>query len=397
MGHVLCCWELGAGYGHLYRLLPIAEALTRAGHQVSLVSKDIERAKPIFEPLGIQLLSAPVWSTPRRSFALSVNYSQNLLRNGYWHSPSLQKRVEGWLAIFNTYQPDLVIAEHAPTALLAARLADLPRGVTGTGFTMPPRLTPMPGIQPWFPLPEHHLQQTEREFLEIVNPVIRSLGGRDLVTVAEIFDQAESFLCTFPELDHYSKREPADYLGPILYTPDHQPATWPDFEGRRVFLYMHSCNRMLRPVLALLKELPVSVLACISGMPTDEIHTWEGDNLRIVTHPVNLAEVAKNCRLMISQGGANTGIYMLLHGVPIFLLPLELEQMLWAYRLSQQRLADTVNYFSSQPKIQINLMQLLESDTISNQAKKFSERYVNYDPHQTIQLIVKKCSLLINA
>src|SRR3989304_7797751 len=144
MGQVLCCWELGAGYGHLYRLLPIVRELIRAGHQVTVVSKDPQRAQSIFEPLGTPVISAPVWSAPSRPFPLSINYSQNLFRNGYWHSPSLTQRVKGWLAVFDDSQPDFVLAEHAPTALLAARLANLPRGVTGTGFTLPPGLAPMP-------------------------------------------------------------------------------------------------------------------------------------------------------------------------------------------------------------------------------------------------------------
>ena len=395
MGHILCCWELGAGYGHLYRLLPIISELLRVGHHVSIVSKDVERARRVFDTFSLETIPAPVASAPPKSFSLSQNYSENLLRNGYWHLPSLQQRLKDWLALFEAYQPDLVLAEHAPTALLAARLADLPHGVIGTGFSVPPRLIPMPGIQPWFHLPKRQLLNIEVAFLERLNPVIRSLGGRELTAVAEMFDQAEPFLCTFPELDHYTIREDVAYLGPILYTPEHQPAIWPEFDGTRIFLYMHAANRMLRPVLKFLKSLPVAVLACITAMPPDEIHQWEGENLHIHTNPVNLSEVVKNCQLMISQGGFNTGVYMLLHGVRLFLLPLELEQMLWAYRLSQQGLATTVNFFSGHPKIESNLLQVLESDTISNNVSKFSERYSEYNPNQTVQRVVKKCVQLI--
>jgi UDP:flavonoid glycosyltransferase YjiC (YdhE family) len=98
---------------------------------------------------------------------------------------------------------------------------------------------------------------------------------------------------------------------------------------------------------------------------------------------------------MISQGGTNTGTYMLLHGVPIFILPLELEQMLWAYRLSQQGLAATVNYFSQQPNIESKLRNILESDTLTQQAKKFSQRYAHYNQNETIEHIVEKCSKLV--
>ncbi|MDW7755895.1 MAG: hypothetical protein SCH68_12095, partial [Brevefilum sp.] len=137
MGHVLCCWELGAGYGHLYRLLPIISELLRIGHHVSLVSKDAERARLVFDTLDIEIISAPDITSPPKSFSLSQNYSQNLLRNGYWHLPSLHQRLVDWLALFAVCQPDFILAEHAPTALLAAKLTKLSRGVIGTGFTVP--------------------------------------------------------------------------------------------------------------------------------------------------------------------------------------------------------------------------------------------------------------------
>ena len=394
MGRVLCCWELGAGYGHLYRLLPIAEALTQAGYQVTLVTRSIERARSTFTQLEIEIFPAPSWLTPAKSFPLSLNYPQNLLRNGYWHALSLQQRLIDWLSLFDTHQPDLILAEHAPTALLAARIREIPRCVTGTGFTLPPRVTPIPGIQPWFPLPEHQLTQIENNFLAIVNPLIKTLGGEELASVSGIFDQAEPFLCTLPELDHYPMRDKAEYLGPILFTPNQQDTTWPENDGMRIFLYMNSANRFLRPVLSILKELPVSALAFISALPEDEIQIWETDNLRIVLQPVNLSQVVNECQLVISQGGTNTGTFMLLNGIPLFILPLELEQMLWAYRLSQQGLAASVNYFSKQPDILSKLQSILESDALAQQAKNFSQRYANYAQEQTIQHIVEKCSAL---
>ena len=49
MGQIVCCWELGGGYGHIYRLLPIAKQFSLHGLQVVLVCKDSERARPDFE------------------------------------------------------------------------------------------------------------------------------------------------------------------------------------------------------------------------------------------------------------------------------------------------------------------------------------------------------------
>ena len=178
MIRILCCWEIGAGYGHLYRLFPLVEELINKEIEVLIVTKDLSRTKSIFDPLGVTCFQAPSIQTPPRQFPFSINYAQNLLRNGFWHTPSLQARLREWLELFDQFQPDLILAEHAPAALLAARLAGLRRAVIGTGFTIPPSVSPMPTIQPWFPVPRTRLIQSEEEFLSGVNPVLVEMGGK---------------------------------------------------------------------------------------------------------------------------------------------------------------------------------------------------------------------------
>lgn len=56
----------------------------------------------------------------------------------------------------------LVIADHAPAALLAARTLGLPAATLDSGFSVPPPETPFPSLRPWLAVP----QETANAVLE---------------------------------------------------------------------------------------------------------------------------------------------------------------------------------------------------------------------------------------
>ena len=389
----MCCWEIGAGYGHLFRLFPLVCELLDREHEVLVVVPDNTHASQVFEQLDITLLPAPTSQAPGKNFSLSLNYAQNLLRNGFWHAPTLQSRLRDWLALFDAYQPDFILAEHSPSALLAARLAGLRRAAIGTGFTIPRLVSPMPAIQPWFDIPQSHLLQIESEFLALVNPVLAELGGKPLANVADIFAGAEIFLCTFVELDHYSNRTQMPYCGPIVYSPPQRKPDWPTINGKRVFLYMRAANRYLRPLLDQLHQMSLSVLACVPDLPETEMDTLQRSHLHITTEPVDLQQVALDCCLMISQGGTNSGTLMLLSGVPVLVCPLELEQTLWAYRITAKKLGSMVNPFNPEPNYQAKIDFILNATEIRDQVQNFSDRYTLFDSRQSVREIANRITI----
>jgi UDP:flavonoid glycosyltransferase YjiC (YdhE family) len=396
MSRILCCWEIGAGFGHLYRLYPLVEELLKNDHDVMVISTDLCRAKQVFEPFNIPIFTAPSNQAPHKKFPPSLNYAQNLLRNGFWHTQSLRSRLGEWLELFNTIQPDFILAEHSPVALIAARLAGLPRAAIGTGFTIPPLVSPMPTIQPWFNLPQSRLLQIEDEFLTQVNPVVVNLGGTPLKAVANIFDGAEIFLCTLPELDHYNQRVQMSYSGPILHSPQHQKPEWPGGDQIKVFVYMRAVNRFLMPLLDQLQQLPLSVLACIPDLPETERHNLQQPNLLITTDPVDLNQVAVDCSLMISQGGTNSGTLMLLSGVPVLVCPLELEQAMWAHRITTQGLGDMVNIFNPNPDLKAKIDLNLNNTDLVDRVRKFAQRNSTFETQQTVRDIANRIILTVN-
>lgn len=340
-----------------------------------------------------QIVQAPIWQAPRKSHPLSQTYAENLSRNGYWHKDSLQDQLKGWLALLEDCRPDLILAEHAPSALLAARHANLPRAAIGTGFTIPPLEEPMPGFQPWFALPKQYLQESEQAFLDCVNTVLRELGAAPLHAVADIFEGAVRFLCTFPELDHYGVRADAAYCGPVIYTPQDRKESWTSNARDNVFIYLHANNPFFRPIIARIKEMQQPTVAFVPGLSDDERHSLQAGTLTIVNDPVNLKAAASHCQLMICHGGHNAGTLMLLAGVPLLICPSQLEQAIWAYRICEQGLGVMFNYFDSHPDIGKKLESAFTFPV--KPVADFAKKYDQFDSRVVVGDVASKCLELV--
>jgi hypothetical protein len=145
MGTVLLTWELGAGIGHLMRLRPIGEELIRRGHRVVAAVRDLTGVGEAFAGSGIAWMPAPI--IPRRGpafFAPTHGFAQILGNIGFASAPMLATLFAAWNTIFDAVRPDLVVADHSPTALLALRGRPIRRVNMGLGFFCPPDAFPLP-------------------------------------------------------------------------------------------------------------------------------------------------------------------------------------------------------------------------------------------------------------
>lgn len=65
------------------------------------------------------------------------SYSELLSLMGHLDPAVLVGYLAAWRELFTSLSADLVIADHAPTALLAAHSLNLPACAIGTGFVLP--------------------------------------------------------------------------------------------------------------------------------------------------------------------------------------------------------------------------------------------------------------------
>jgi hypothetical protein len=80
--------------------------------------------------------------------ATPFSFADILLGSGYGDARTLTSLLEGWIRIFERWRPDLVVADSAPTALIAARILRIRRATYANGFALPPRVSPLPAFPP---------------------------------------------------------------------------------------------------------------------------------------------------------------------------------------------------------------------------------------------------------
>jgi hypothetical protein len=300
----------------------------------------------MLEPLGFEVFDTPEHSPPPHPFPVSINYATNLLRNGYWHAETATRRLAGWRALLDRLRPDLLVADHAPAALLASRGAQYPRAALGHGFTLPPLCNPMPGLQPWFQIPEPRLIDEEGRLLDTMNSAAQASGIPPLECVASLFDGVERFLCIEPELDHYPVREEGTYLGTL--NPDLDlPAPSADLGDSLVFVYLSAKNRFTSPLLSSLRRREIPTLAYIAGGGELAEAEPPGSCIRYLSGLMNLQQVASRCRLAVIHGGTLSASLFLKQSVRLLICPQDLEKSLLGWRLVERGLAWSLNWFSA--------------------------------------------------
>ena len=115
---VLLACELGTGPRALDRLLPLATGLAAAGHSITLALRDPRISAGFAESDGWATVVAPAWRAAPPPGFLATGFADILLQCGYATPEALRGLLAGWRQLFTTAQPDLLIADFSPTAML---------------------------------------------------------------------------------------------------------------------------------------------------------------------------------------------------------------------------------------------------------------------------------------
>lgn len=368
MAHVVMCWELGGDLGHVARLRPLAEALSSRGHRVSFILRETVAAERLLDPGRYSWLQAPLQAVPVSPACVPTRNLPHILYNvGFHTEQALLGRMRAWRNLYATLKPDLLVFDHSPTALLAARGLPLRRIVLGTGFGVPPQVSPLPAFEAADP--PAAADRVEQEILDRANSALHTFGQAPLTRFADLYEADASLLFTLPELDHYPGRAEGDYWGPPLQDGAEAPL-WPEGSGKRIFAYL----KPFKTLSALLETLRQA------GLPT-LIYTSQGQlppetpaHIRHTAKPVDLTRVAQESDLMICHAGHGTVSAALLGGKPLLLLPLNIEQRMLAARVHEAGIGLSAPALMPEGMRQ-KFARLLEEASFTSAARAFAERY----------------------
>jgi UDP:flavonoid glycosyltransferase YjiC (YdhE family) len=374
VSRIVFAWELGGGLGHLGPFRPIAERLAGRGHDITIAASDVERAHIAFGSRPVKIAQAPICTKTYKGLAEPpLNYAEILMRYGYLDAPLLAGLLRAWRGLLDLARPDLVIADHAPTALLAARGRGTARAVFGNPFAVPPRSSPTPNMRSWVEVPHERLANSDTGVLDVIN---RSLGGAapPLGALHEIFEGAARLYTGLPELDPYGPRAPGDYLGLYTGVAASRPAAWPGGDGPRVFVYLHADYVHIEPALAALSASGARCFIYLLGGTPAMWQRHEGPRVAFSAEPVDLGTALADCDLCVIHGGTGASISALRAGKPMLLLPAQLEQFLLASALEKLGVARLVHP-DRPPDIAGALGRALADPGLARAARDFALRH----------------------
>lgn len=390
MSRIAFVWELGTSYGHISLLLPFARKLRQRGHDVVLVLRELHNANAI---LGdeIPILQAPIW-LPRLTGLPEppLNYSEILMRYGYFDADGLAGLVSAWRSLFALHGSDVIVADHSPTALLASRSMGLAATSLGSGFYCPPRRTPMPNMRAWLNVPRNRLENSDALVLDNMNKVLATHKIKPLASVSELFGIEENFISTFAEMDHYPQREPARYWGACWNMEMGQEVAWPNGEGKRVFVYLNPQSRDFAKVLEAIAALGQRAIVCAPGISDNQRRLYENPRIIVSAKPFRLDRLLADCDLAIGYAGHAMTAGMLMAGVPLLLLPGHLEQFLLAARVEAMGAGIAVNPESPPPDFVEVIRRMLDAPGYREMACLFAKKYAGFSQDEQQENIVAR-------
>lgn len=393
MANIVIAWELGEAWGHLTRCLRLATALCVHGHAVTLVLKDI--ALPVNWPAvaGLRVLAAPAVSQ-RRPLTMPCNYAAVLRCCGFDDADKLANRLRVWSDILHLSHADLVLADHAPTALLAAAISDIPHLSVGNGFTIPPASLPWPSIRFSETISESFLYSTERELDLVIIRAQQHLGRQKIDSMRALFGRHD-LLDTFAELDHYCYRVGANYIGPIVSLPAALNVKWQYPNKKHILAYLRPEIRGLSIIMTALGRLNAEVLCVLPGLTSKQAALFANRQCRVATVPVDFSNLLPETDLAVGYGNSGFSTQALLESVPLLMSPQHVEQAMFTARIEQFGAGLKLAGRYQVKQVEDAMHALLEQTTYKSAALAFEAKYQGFSTETAVESCVSTIRKLL--
>jgi len=326
---------MGSALGHLSNLKPFIDQALTAGHQVTMAAKELHNIETVFPGYDLPLFQAPYLMRKPRDVGRLLSYPHLILQR-FETDAELMVLCRTWDTLFDTVEPDVVIYEFAPTALIASLHRSWRKWVIGSGFYMPRVDGPFFGVFPGVrmtPEIKAGLRSAEATLLRRVNRVLQTRGLARIENARQIVTETDSqLLMTLPEVDPYGARPGADYVG-IPRPPPSAAPRWPALGKRRIFAYLSSFPS-LELFLRALATLDASVLIYSREIPLRLQGRYPA--LTFVDSPLDLESVFSTADLVVNMGNHSTCAQAVMTGVPQLIIPTKQEKFFTAIRIAAQ-------------------------------------------------------------
>jgi UDP:flavonoid glycosyltransferase YjiC (YdhE family) len=373
--------------GHLLPHRELLANLLQRGHIVHVASRDVSRAGAAFAGLSVHFWPVPLsLDLPQKVYQPTISFPQILHNVGFANAADVIVRISAWCNLYDAIRSEVLLADYSPTAILAARGRRINVIPIGLGFCLPPNRIPVPAFATLAHLATtEQLMDSESLVTATINAALEKHGLPKVNCLADVFHQTHAqLITTLPELDHYSDRGPAEYCGiPAERAGKH--LLLPPGIGRRIFAYLKPFPA-IEALFSLLNQMSLPSIVACDGLSEGLRQKHASATLTFVDADVDLARLAPDCYLAITNANPTTSARFLLAGKPVLMIPRQLEQELFAHTVTRQGLGLTVSPNEPQdlfPK----LAELLNSDKYHKCAADLASKYATNAPNYLERVI----------
>lgn len=385
---ILFAWEMGENYGHIDKIMAIVRALDGRAEVFAAVREPIALRR-LAPDMDLRLLAAPHAPVAKPHDATGTGACfPDVLRWCGWQGPqALAALLESWRTLFELVNPDVVVGQSAPTALLATRGGPWRTALLGYGYDAPPRATPMPPLRWWKPGEAERAAKAEARVLSDANTALDHLGMPRMQAFRDSMDVDRYLLASFAELDHYGDRsrwEPdhEPYLGQLFETSAGVELDWRGDARYRIFAYL----RPQRPGFAQALEVFAApspdwdIIFAAPGIVPSDAARLSAAGVQVVDGPIRLDRLLPRCSLGIHHASNGTTNALLVAGVPQVGLPTHTEQMMCARALADAGLGAGMGGRYDAVALRGVIERVLSQPKILSSTKAAAQRIVERHP-----------------
>jgi UDP:flavonoid glycosyltransferase YjiC (YdhE family) len=367
--------------------MPVARHLREMGHDVLFAVRDVRVAAKVLTPASLPFVQAPVMRTRIRLLRPPANYSEMLLAEGYAQPTALAGCLAAWRQLVELYRPDVLVADHGPTASIAARACDIPFVQFGCGFAIPPVTHPMRRFNAEDrTATDERLHASERTLVQNTNAALRSLNRSATVrSLADVFAEESAVFAVFPELDHYGERAGANYIGPILTPSGTQACTWVTNRPTKIFAYLHDGVPGTSAIVEELSKADAEVICVVTESTPQVREKFSSASMRLFGEPVRLQQVLPQTSLVISNGGGALTSQALLGGVPMLMLPAHTEQLMQSICVERLGAGRAIGMQRDRSTIASAIGEVLDSTQYQTKARAFARKHASFDSSESVK------------
>lgn len=402
--HIVFAWEMGANYGHATKITGVASALSGRA-RVTILARDVLAIGTMAPDLDVALLPAPHIASDQRDTkaAFGQNYAGVLLQEGWRETESLGLLTSSWLNLLGLLQPDVVVAQAAPTALLAARIIGLPAVLLGSGYDCPPRARPMPCYAPGNAEAERIADEQEALSLANANKILATRGAEPLEAFCDLLHVDLTLLTCLAETDHFAPRDRYEpdhppYLGQIVTVDTGVTARWIGSGKPKIMAYLRRGSPQTDVAVSALAQIAPDhdIILSVPGIDAENRDKLIARGVQVFDKPVRLDQILPECDLGISHASNGVGAAFVQYGVPQIGLPTHREQMLFGQAIARAGLAlGIAGTFGAKQVVEV-IARALASQSMRKKARSARDRIAASDLPPPTQACADAILTLLN-